>query len=205
MENNIQEIHKQVKTFKEKPVYTVQVVKTGCRLIIEMTNNIDYGFTEANGESMTLPLNVIITSSGMQTAIIRIYPKPGDEFITKYAMAKLTFYQAPDKDSDLNEYREIAKFTLPEGLEAKKLSYYEGKVQFSAKVPWDYSAELAQSVDLTKIPDVEGKMVDKYGKMTTILQGFDHVSYSKESRHASKRVYEPMYESSIEEITARGK
>jgi hypothetical protein len=200
MEEIVQEIHKQVHTYKEKPVYSTQVDKTGCRMVLEMKNNIEYRFTENNGESMNVPLNFFITKSGKQTAIIKVYPKEGDTYITKYAMANLTFYYAPDKGSKIDEYKEIAKYTLPEGLEEKKLPYYEALVTFDATIPFDYSKELENAQDLTKVSNIEQKIINKYSRTSEVIRDKDIIAYEKQNLFNNIRMFETTYEASIEEI-----
>lgn len=194
MEEIVEEIYKQVHTYTSRPLYSVQVDKTGCRMFIEIKGNVDYGFTENNGESMTLPLNFFITKSGLQTAIIKIYPKAGDLYITKFAMANLTFYYAPDKDTSINEYKEIAKYSLPKELEEQKLPYYEAQVTFDAQVPFDYSKILTESQDLTKISDIESKVVKKYNDLAKIIHDLDKLAYEKNKKLFSLRVFESNYE-----------
>lgn len=193
MDEIVEEIYKEIHQYKSRPVYSVQVDKTGCRLYLEIKDNIDYGFTESNGESMNLPLNFFITKSGKQTVIIKIYPKQGDLYITKFAMINLVFYRAPDKDSDMSEYKEIAKYSF-EGLEDKKLPYYEAQVTFNAEVPFDYSSVLNKSQDLTKGSDIENKVVKKYNDMGQIIYNFDQLSYEKNKKFLSVRVFESSYE-----------
>lgn len=80
-----------IHSYSTTPVYSLQMNKQGCKLVVEMENNVDYRLTENRGESIMLPLNVMITKSGKQTLKIKIYPKDGDQYITKYAMLKLIF------------------------------------------------------------------------------------------------------------------
>ena len=200
MEEIVQELQKQIHKYKQRPIYTAQVDKTGCRIYIELKDNIDYGFTENNGESMNLPLNFFITKSGKQTAIIKVYPKEGDLYITKYAMVNISFYYAPDKDSKMDEYQVIQKYSLPEGLESKKLPYYEEKVTFDVTVPFDYSKILDNAQDLTKVSEIDDKIVNKYNEMRKIIQDLDQLKYEKNKIFFSTRVFESSYEVNEDEI-----
>lgn len=206
MEQIISDIKSQVKTYSETPVYTVQMNKQGCKMVLEMRDNVDYRMVENNGESMMLPLNAMITKSGPQTAIVKIYPKDGDEFISKYAHVKLTFYHAPNKNSRLSEYKKITEFELPSGLEEKKLPYYETKIQFAATVPFDYSKELAEAKDLKTVPNIEQKVVQKYNEIRNACENLNSLAYNKYLVHSSALVYNTTYTSKeqIEEKETSG-
>ncbi|WP_129715003.1 hypothetical protein [Pedobacter sp. SYP-B3415] len=193
MKETIDVIKSGVQTYKETPVYTVQINKQGCRLVLEMRGNVDYRLTENNGESMMLPLNAMITGSGPQTALVKIYPKEGDAYLTKYAHVTLNFFHAPDRQSRLSEYKTIASFELPGGLEEKKLPYYETTVQFTAKVPFDYAAELNAATDLKSIPDIDEKVRAKYNQIRRVCENLDSAAYNKYLAHSSALVYNTTY------------
>ncbi|MDX8555001.1 hypothetical protein MK851_15405 [Tenacibaculum sp. 1B UA] len=200
MEEYLNELYKNITVFKERPVYGVQINKTGCKLVIEFEGSIDYRLTENNGESMMLPLNGIIIKSGVQTATIRIYPKDGEDLVTKYAHVKLRFTEAPDKKSGLNEYKTIATFESPTNIGELKLPYYESKVTFTANVPFDYSKELDQAKDLKTIKDIENKVVAKYNSIIKLGEQFDEVGYLKEQMHSKIIHYSSGYFTGKEEI-----
>lgn len=193
MEQIIIDIKSQVKTYNETPVYTVQINKQGCKLVLEMEGSVDYRMVENNGESMMLPLNAMITKSGPQTAIVKIYPKDGESLLSKYAHVKLTFYNAANKNSGLTDYKKITEFELPAGLEEKKLPYFETKIQFNATVPFDYSKELAEAKDLKSIPNIEQKVVQKYNEIRKSCENLDSIAYNKFLIHSSALVYNTTY------------
>jgi len=189
----VSDIKSEVKNYNETPVYTTQINKQGCKLVMEMEGNVDYRMVENNGESMMLPLNAMIAKSGTQTAIVKIYPKDGESFLSKYAHVKLTFYNAANKNSRLSEYKKIAEFELPAGLEEKKLPYFETKIQFNATVPFDYSKELVEAKDLKSIPNIEQKVVQKYNEIRKACENLDSIAYNKFLIHSSALVYNTTY------------
>lgn len=193
MEEIIEEKYKSVETYAKRPVYGVQVNKSGCRLILEIEGSVDYRFLENNGESMMLPLNIMLLNSGKQTAIVKIYPKEGDSLITKYARVSLRFTYAPDKDSGLNEYQTIAEFVTPEDIGTKNLPYLEVRIPFEVEVPFDYSSELAKAKNLTKISNIEEKVVIKYNKIRNLCVNLDEIGYLKSVMHSSKIVFNTTY------------
>lgn len=168
--------YRYVTTYNNRPVYSIQVKKQGCRLILEAYSE-DYRFTENNGESMTVPFNYMITNSGNQQLKVKIYPKEGETYITKYAHVQLTVYFAPDKDSSLKDYKKITTFTLPQNLVEKKLPYYETTIEFDAKVPFDYSKDLKEAKDLKSIPNLREKLEKKYLEVQKIAKNDDAKSF----------------------------
>ena len=193
MEELIQETYSYIKEYKTTPVYSCQVNKYNCRLIIEIERDVDYRFVENNGESMMLPLNSMLVKSGMQKAIIKVYPFEGEEYIDAGANIGLTFYYAPDKDSNLSEYQKITTFSLPKDIGEQKLPYYEAVVEFEAKVPFDYSEELVQAKNLKQIPDIEEKVVAKFNQLREICVNLKDVGYRKEILHRIQKLYNAMY------------
>ncbi|MBP2616012.1 hypothetical protein [Chryseobacterium jejuense] len=188
-----------IHSYSTTPVYSLQMNKQGCKLVVEMENNVDYRLTENRGESIMLPLNVMITKSGEQTLKIKIYPKDGDQYITKYAHVKINIFNAPDKSSSLKDYKKIAEFTLPEGLESQKLPFYEHTIDFDATVPFDYSKELDKAVALNKIPNIEELVVKKYNEVRTICGKSDVAAYTSLSAHSAALVYNATY-TDIQEV-----
>ena len=193
IEQIVNDIKSEVQNYSETPVYTAQIEKQGCKLVLEMVGNVDYRMVENNGESMMLPLNAMITKSGSQTAIIKIYPKDGENFLSKYAYTKLIFYYATNKSARREDYKKLAEFELPAGLEEKKLPYFETKIQFDATVPFDYNRELVEAKDLKSIPGIEQKVVQKYNEILKACENLDSIAYNKFLIHSSALVYNTTY------------
>lgn len=204
MEKITEEILKLVHTYNTTPIYSLQMNKQGCKLIFEMENNVDYRLSDNSGESIMIPLNAMITKSGKQVAKIKVYPKDGEDYITKYAHIQINVYHAPDKNSSLKDYKKIVEFTLPQGLEEKKLPYYEQSIEFNANVPFDYSKELEQSENLKSIPNIEQKIVKKYEEIKMLCEQYNAEKYNELSIHSSALVYNTTYTSS-NEIKEKGK
>lgn len=206
MKQIVNDIKSEVKNYSETPVYTAQIEKQGCKLVLEMIGNVDYRMVENNGESMMLPLNAMISKSGSQTAVVKIYPKDGEHFLSKYAHVKLILYYAANKNARQADYKKLAEFELPAGLEEKKLPYFETKVQFDATVPYNYSKELAEAKDLKSIPGIEQKVVQKYNEIRKACDNLDFIAYNRFLIHSSALVYNTTYTapSQIEEREMSG-
>ena len=70
--NVTEEISSHVHNYSSTPMYSLQMNKQGCKLVVEIESNVDYRLVENSGESMMIPLNAMITSSGKQTLKIKI-------------------------------------------------------------------------------------------------------------------------------------
>ncbi|MCG8813962.1 hypothetical protein G1K66_11925 [Tenacibaculum finnmarkense] len=201
MEEIIEEVYNNVETYTTRPVYGVQVNKSGCKLVVEIEGGTDFRFTENNGESMMQPLNLDLIDSGKKTAIVKVYPLDSDSLLTKKAYVSLRFTFAPDKKSGINEYKTIASFSLPEDIGTQKSPYFEARIPFEVKVPFDYSIELGKAKDLKNIANIEELVVAKYNELRTICENFDEIGYWEESIHFSTIVFNTLYDTSKEEIT----
>ncbi|MCD8418661.1 hypothetical protein J2Q11_13435 [Tenacibaculum finnmarkense genomovar finnmarkense] len=201
MEEIIEEVYNNVETYTTRPVYGVQVNKSGCKLVIEVESSNDFRFTENNGESMMFPLNIVLLNSGKKTAIIKVYPIDGDSLLTKEAYVNLRFTLAPDKDSGMNEYKNIATFSLPENIGTLKVPYFEVRIPFEVEVPFDYSVELEKAKKLESIPDIEEKVVAKYKQLRDICLNFENTNYWKEKIHSSIIIFNTLYDTTKEKIT----
>ncbi|MBE7649200.1 hypothetical protein J2Q11_13290 [Tenacibaculum finnmarkense genomovar finnmarkense] len=192
-EENIKEIFLNFNKYDNRPVYSCQVNKNNCRLILEVEGSTDSRFIENNGESMMLPLNPLLIKSGLQKIIVKIYPFEGQEYIDAGANVGLTFYNAPDKDSNLTDYKKIATFSLPKNIGEQKLPYYESVIEFKVDIPFDYSEELDNSFDLTLVSGFEEKIIDKYKVIRNLGLSFEGAKYNKERLHHTIKHLNSMY------------
>ncbi|WP_370398547.1 hypothetical protein [Tenacibaculum dicentrarchi] len=186
--------------YKLRPVYSCQVNKNNCRLILEVEGSTDSQFLENNGESMMLPLNPLLIKSGLQKIIVKIYPFEGQEYIDAGANVGLTFYNAPDKDSNLTDYKKIATFSLPKNIGEQKLPYYESVIEFDVTVPFNYSKELKESQNLKNITDIESKVVEKYRFLRNLGIDSDDASFKKELSHGNTTYLNNIYSTSLSDI-----
>ena len=200
MEGFIQQRLKLTHTYNHRPAFGAQVTKNGCKLIIEVEGSTDYRFVDNTGQSTMLPLNLLLLNAGKKNVIIKIFPRDGEEYITKYANASVTIFRAADKDTSLKDYQQIAEFNLPQGLEEQKLPYYEAKLMIDVDVPFTYDQELATSINLKNVPNIEQKIVEKYNQIRTICINRDEIVYHREFLHSSGIVSNTTYENNYDEI-----
>ncbi len=190
-----------LKTYSETPNYQLQVNKQGCRVVIEGYAE-DYRFVENGGESMLLPYNYLIPFSGPQQIKIKVYPKEGETYLTKYAHVNIKLGYGSDKKTKLADYQNIGSFTLPEGLETHKLPYYEGIITFDAKVPFDYSKDLNTAKDLTKIKDIRSLVENKYKEIQKLAIDNDFNGFLKENLFSTGKYNNTVYISLDEAIAS---
>ena len=142
---------------------------------------------------MALYLNNYILKSGVQNVTIQIYPKEGDKFIADNADVDLKLLYAKDKDDGVNTHLNLKKVELPEDIGKSKLPYFEIKIPFEAKVPWDYSKNLENAEDLSKIPDINEKILEKYKNLREMLVKGEGLSFLKEIENRELKAISYLY------------
>ena len=200
MEEIIQQELALTQNYTHRPAFGAQVTKNGCKLIIEVEGAQDYRFTDNTGQSTMLPLNFLLFNAGKKNVIIKVYPRDGEDYITKYANASVTIYRAADKDTSLKDYQQIAEFNLPQGLEEQKLPYYEAKLMIDVDVPFTYDQELATSINLKNVPNIEQKIVEKYKQLRQLCINLDQIGFLKEINHTAGHFSNVLYNNSYSEI-----
>lgn len=187
-------MYNKIQEFKTRPLYTLQVNKNNCRVLISV-NDIPFWLTfyKNTGESMALYLNNYILKSGVQNVTIQIYPKEGDKFIADNADVDLKLLYAKDKDDGVNTHLNLKKVELPEDIGKSKLPYFEIKIPFEAKVPWDYSKNLENAEDLSKIPDINEKILEKYKNLREMLVKGEGLSFLKEIENRELKAISYLY------------
>ncbi len=100
---------------------------------------------------------------------------------------------AKDKDDGVNTYTTLAHAELPEDIGSKKLPYFELKIPFEAVVPFDFSKDLEMAQDLSKIPNIEEKVVAKYNQLRDLLVEGDGLSFLKEIEDSDLKLISCLY------------
>ena len=201
MEELIQKQVSLTQTYNHRPAFGAQVTKNGCKLIIEVEGSTDYRFVDNTGQSTMLPLNLLLLNAGKKNVIIKVYPRDGEDYLTKYANASVTIYRAADKDTSLKDYQQIAEFNLPQGLEEQKLPYYEAKLMIDVDVPFTYDQELATSINLKNVPNIEQKIVEKYKQLRQLCIEFKEFELHDQLLHEAGKYFNVLYNNTYEEIS----
>lgn len=184
-----------MKSYSVKPMYYIQISKQECRVLVSV-NNILMGhqFVKDEGETMLLPINAYLRSSGDFSYSIEVLPKKNEMFISEGAWVDVKIYYLEDKVQPLSEAKQLGKsLNLPTNIGDKKLKVFKGESHFTAKLPFDYSDKLKNAQDLTMIPNLEQKVVDYYNKVQKWIVDCDLYTFLKETADVTLYEAEMIY------------
>jgi hypothetical protein len=189
MNDYYDQITDEIKFPKPTPFYTLQINKQDCRVLIRINDiPLTYNFFEDEAESQLLPINTRIPKSGEQVVTIEVYPKSNQQAISDKAHVNVKLIYASGRDVSMQQYEMKQEFDLPEALGDQKLPEYIIKGSFRADVPWDFSKDISTAKDLSKITDIEKKVVDKYKQLSNDI--FKRpVEFVKESKKSLLKDY----------------
>lgn len=185
-ENNmIPQIEQKVNSFTIRPYYSVDFDNgdSGCQFEI-LVNNIPV-FSKigiSGGVTSSAPINSCMLKSGKQKLKIKLYPNVGKENITVSHKNNSPFnlnisYRKDAWDHDSLD--EVVVFKLPPILLPEKgLPYFEKEIEFEAKVPYEFEG-WSNSMDLTKISDIEQKVINKYKELQKLLADKNYSAFAK--------------------------
>lgn len=184
-----------MKSYSVKPMYYIQINKQACRVLVSV-NDILLGhqFVEDEGETMLLPINAYLRSSGEFSYSIEVLPKKNDIYLTDKAWVDVKIYYLENKEQPLSEAIQLGKsLNLPTNIEEKQLKVFRGKSHFTAKLPFDYSGRLKNAKDLTTIPNLEQKVVDYYNKVQKWIIDCDLYNFLRETADVTVCKAEMLY------------
>lgn len=184
-----------IKSYPVKPMYYIQVNKQACRVIVSV-NEILMGhqFVEDEGETMLLPINVYLGSSGEFSYSIEVLPKKNEAYLTNEAWVDVKIYYLENKEQPLSEAKQLGeRLNLPTNIGEKKLKVFRGESRFTAKLPFDYSDKLKNAQDLTTIPNLEQKVVDYYNKVQRWIIDCDLYTFLRETADVTVYKAEMLY------------
>ncbi|MFB9066347.1 hypothetical protein, partial [Flavobacterium branchiarum] len=98
-----------------------------------------------------------------------------------------------DKNDGVNTYTNLAHVQLPDNIGSKKLPYFELTIPFEADVPFDFSKDIETAQDLSKIPNIEKKVVAKYNQLRDLLVEGDGLSFLKEIEYSDLKKTSYLY------------
>ena len=160
------------KQYKQTPFYYAEIYSSHVKW--ELFINGTQMFANYRG-NITVPLNYNILVSGKQKLTICIYSSNGQDVLGDYATFKMRlFYNENFRDKEDPEIH-ILNFELPYE-QTKDLPYFEKSFEFEAQVPYQMTG-WTKSKDLTKVPDLEQKVVKKIEALRTILENKDSEAY----------------------------
>lgn len=179
------QIAQQVNSFATRPYYSVDFDNgdSGCQFEI-LVNDVPVAKKMGIKGAMTssAPINSCILHSGKQKLTIKLYPNVGKDRITtsdKNA-SPFTLSVTYRKDAwDHNDISEVTVFQLPPvTIPESGLPYFEKEFEFDAEVPYQFVG-WSTSKDLTKIPDIEQKVMNKYEEIKKLLAAKNYSAFAK--------------------------
>jgi len=202
LEQQVMEIYKDIPQYKERPYYTMQIGGGNCNFEIRVNDmSVWQHLRERGGISTNVPLNAYILESGIQEISIKIFPRKGETQLTKYANLSIEIRLYDDVDDPVLEYESILKYDLKMPEEGMPVTAY--KNTFIAKVPYKIKA-WRDSQDLTKVKDIEKKVLNFYQNYWQMWKNSDYNSIIELERRKEEVVAETMYLSK-ERILERAK
>ncbi|WP_294827654.1 hypothetical protein [uncultured Gilliamella sp.] len=179
------------KQYKQEPFYYVGIYSANIKWELFVNDVQMFAHYQGKITSPIVPLNYRILGSGKQKITFRIYPSNGQAVLGKYASFRMRlFFNKNFRDKEDPEIH-ILNFELPYE-QTKDLPYFEKSFEFEAEVPYQMTG-WTKSKDLTKVPDLEQKVVKKIEELRTILENKDTEAYFQAVMPRSKEQFICLY------------
>ncbi len=163
------------KQYQQEPFYYVGIYSANIKWELFVNDVQIFAHYQGKITSPIVPLNYRILGSGKQKLTIRIYPPNGQAVLGEYAAFRMRlFYNKNFRDKEDPEIK-ILNFELPYE-QTKDLPSFEKSFEFEAQVPYQITG-WTKSKDLTKVSDLEQKVVKKIEELRTILENKDTEAY----------------------------
>jgi len=144
----------------EKPYYTIQINSGSCNFEIRANDMPVWQYLyDDGGISINVPLNAFIIESGIQDISVKIFPRKGEEKLTKYAYLEIEVRKYNDVNDAASNFENLIDYKLDVPEEGIPLSVYKNK--FKATVPYKIEA-WKNSKELKDIEDIESKIISFY-------------------------------------------
>lgn len=181
----LSQVEKEINSFTSRPYYSVEFdnANSGCQFEILVNDIPVFRKIGINGGvTSAAPINSCILKSGKQKLTIKLYPNIGKENIIASNKDKspLNLSVSYRKDAWNNSVLdEVVIFKLPPIiLPDNGLPYFEEEVEFEAIVPYEFDG-WANSKDLTKVVDIEQKVLNKYKEIQKLLIDKNYALFAK--------------------------
>ena len=195
IEHFLEEQASLMKSYSVNPMYYIQISKQACRVLVSV-NDILMGhqFVKDEGQTMLLPINAYLRSSGEFSYSIEVLPMKDDVFLNNGAWVDVKIYYLKNKEQPLSEAIQLGKsLNLPTNIGEKQLKCFKEKSYFTAKLPFDYSDRLKNAQDLSTIPNLEQKVVDYYHKIQRWIIDCDLYTFLRETADVTLYEAEMIY------------
>ncbi|MWP49136.1 MULTISPECIES: hypothetical protein [unclassified Gilliamella] len=179
------------KQYQQEPFYYAGIYSANIKWELFINDTQTFAHYQGKITSPIVPLNYNILGSGKQKLTIRMYPPNGQTVLGEYAAFRLRLYYRKNfRDKKVPEIP-ILDFELPYE-QTKDLPYFEKSFEFEAQVPYQMTG-WTKSKDLTKVPDLEQKVVKKIEALRTILENKDTEAYFQAVMPRSKEQFICLY------------
>ncbi|PQL93231.1 hypothetical protein C4S77_06105 [Apibacter adventoris] len=163
------------KQYKQEPFYYCGIYSSNVKWELFINDVQMFSHYQGMITSPIVPLNYNILQTGKQKMTIRIYPSEGKQTLGGYATFRMRlFYNQNFRDENDPEI-DILSYELPYA-QTKGLPYVEKTFEFEAEVPYKLIG-WTKSKDLTKVPDLEAKVVAKIEQLRKVLENKDTEAY----------------------------
>lgn len=110
-----------IKSYPVKPMYYIQINKQECKVIVSVNDIlIGHQFIEDEGQTMLLPINAYLRSSGEFSYGIEVLPKKNELYLTDKAWVDVKIYYLEDKEQPLSEAKQLGEsLRLPANIGEK--------------------------------------------------------------------------------------
>lgn len=159
-ENNLSELYKSIKTYKEQPEYWIFIHSNNCSYVATINDMPIYtDFNDGSMKSLSFPLNPLLLSNGSYGLKITLLPKQDSEFNLASKIEKNSSVQVKISRT-LNKVENVVldeTFSVKEDSQVHLEKIYEFKVDVPyTLVGWSKSADLKKEDKSQLLKDVVG-------------------------------------------------
>ncbi len=199
----ITNIAQQVKHYDKQPLYWLEAENTGGPYMLFEINGIplSYAFTKRQPDHRIDYLNPYIEKSGKQTLKIRAFASENASFEKRwYKMSVRIGYGADKRELDAAPEYLTDIITLPDYVLDNGTQYWDTTITFNAEVPWDHSDRLVNAVDLRILPDLEERVLRKYGELRQYFVNCDIAGIYEVTKERIIYKKESLYKTSLKDL-----
>lgn len=159
-ENNLRELYKAIKTYKEQPEYWIFIHSNNCSYVATINDMPIYtDFNDGSMKSLSFPLNPLLLSSGSYGLKITLLPKQDSEFNLASKIEKNSSVQVKISRT-LNKEEKVVldeTFSITEDSQAQLEKIYDFKVDVPyTLLGWSKSNDLKKEDKNQLLKDVVG-------------------------------------------------
>lgn len=168
--NNLGELYKNVKSYKEQPEYWIFIHSNNCSYVATINDMPIYtDFNDGSMKSLSFPLNTLLTKTGPYALKLRLLPKQDEDFnldtkIEKGSKIQVKISRTANKQESIILDETVA-------VDESGFPLIEKNYNFNIDVPYSLTG-WSKSVDLKKEDEekLTKEVVDFYQKMMLLYE-----------------------------------